>query len=304
MAGGTVCLGEKKDLADKRDPSGPDERVERYEHEIPDEISDRDDEIYPEKLFLFVVSDEEVGEEGREEIEKKYEHHDPHRIERSVDVFRVFDILSACDEAYDIGAIYEKKTGDSYPKYQENLVGFCDVYKQSLLIYLFDRLRKKREHGVQKYGSEHHPNLDYLHGNRIERDGGIGHGARLQNGEEYDIYLEVEYIKEERKTVGKRSCKDMLGIGPVESETYRNYFPGIEIEHDGHDDVSEKSRNHDPREHGRIGVLTESLIKPDAFREEDVYYEHHRKEIHNLPDSSGHERELCLQKRLKHGHDR
>lgn len=46
MAGGTIGLYKKKDLAHERYPSGSDEGIERDESEVPDEIRDSNDEIY------------------------------------------------------------------------------------------------------------------------------------------------------------------------------------------------------------------------------------------------------------------
>ena len=82
---------------------------------------------------MFVVRDEDIREEGREEIEEKYEDHNPHGIERCVEVFRMLDIFFARDKSYNIRAIYEKKTSDTDSKYQKGFVGFCHVSQKNMI---------------------------------------------------------------------------------------------------------------------------------------------------------------------------
>jgi hypothetical protein len=94
----------------------------------------------------------------------------------------------------------------------------------------------------------------------------------------------------------------MFGIGSIETKSYLHYLSRIDIEHHRHDDISEKSGNHNPCEHNSVSILTVSFKKPNTLRKEDIDDEHHRDEIHYLSDSRRDEGEFCLQKCLQHRH--
>ena len=252
------------------------------------------------------MGDEEIGEERREEIEQEYEYDDPHGIERGVDIFGMFDVFFARYECDYVGAIYEEKTGDTDSENKQRLVRLGYITQKSFTVDFFDSIGKKREHGIQEYGSEHHSDLDDLHGNRIESDGSIGYGSGFEYGQEDDVDLEIEDIQEECESVGERCREDMFGVFFIEAKPYRYYLSRIHIEHDGHDDITEEPGYENPREHDRISKLWLQymhIIYPDALRTEDIYEEHHRDEIHRLSDRCGHEGEFRFQKCLEHGHD-
>ena len=113
---GAIGLCEEEELARECDPGRSDEGIKRDECEIPDEIDDGDDEIDFQEFLLFVVGDEEVGEEGREEIEEEYENNDLHGVERCVEVLGVLDILATREESDKRTGIDEEEGGMPTPK--------------------------------------------------------------------------------------------------------------------------------------------------------------------------------------------
>lgn len=122
MSRGPVGLSEQEYLTGECHPSGSDKWEVWYQYGISDEIGERDDEIDTQEFFLLVVGDEEVGEEWREEIEQKYEHDNPHGIERCVEILRMLDILFTGDERNYIGAVYKEKAGDTDSENEERFV--------------------------------------------------------------------------------------------------------------------------------------------------------------------------------------
>lgn len=105
----TIGEKEQENLTHECHPGRTDKGIEGDENEISHEVGDSDDEIDPEELPLFVVGDEEVGEEGREEVEEEYKYHDFHGIERSIEVLRVLYVLFCRDETDNIRIVHKEK---------------------------------------------------------------------------------------------------------------------------------------------------------------------------------------------------
>ena len=313
VPGGTIGLDEEENLTGECNPGRSDERIEGNECEIPDEIDDGDDEIDFQKFFLFVVGDEEVGEEGREEIEEEYENDNLHGIERGIEVLGMLDIFAAREQSDDRSGIDEEERGDTDPEDEKDFIGFGDISVEFHIISplplgeglgvraVFDRFGEEGEHRVEEQCPKHHPHFDDLHRDGIEGDRDIGECARFENREEDDVDLKIDDIEEESDPIGERYPEDMFHVFPVISEPYFFNLIGIKIEESGHDDITQESRYEDPDETPELHLGTRGH---NPFWDEDEHDEEHREEIDDLTGSDRDERKLRFEMSLEEGHNR
>ena len=278
------------------------------------------------------MSDEDIGCEGRDEVEEKYPDDDRHRIDARGTMDDRRDERLSWDNSSDFSSCEEEKSWDPDPEKEKERIGVGDEGTRMLedwrvgglegwriggledwdshssifpsfltwsgILFFFTLFSLKgfcedRQQGIQKNCSIHHPDFHDLHREGIEGDHTIGDVGWFHDREENSIHLEKYHIQKECESIGNGSDKDMSDIGSIPAKMYR--MPAIRIPpcESRHDEITSESCDHHESESLSMG------LPPHESRED---YDH--PESHEFSYRICDDRELGLQDRLKIAHQR
>ncbi len=237
------CQDEENDLWKKCNPCWSNEGIFWNDDDIPDYIYKSNHSIDSEHFCLLSSCDHDIGREWWDEVDEKYPCDDLHGITACIEWERIFQIFFSCDEMENLSVKCEECTRNSNTKKYKNLVSAkSDIFDGGSVIFCECSCQYWKE-TIQEYCPIHHPDFDNLHRHRIECYRDVCLVARLENREEYNIYLEEYNPKKKRDTIWKGSTDNMTNIFTIPLESYMDEFSTIEIRQSCHEYISEKSRN-------------------------------------------------------------